>query len=227
VARYLKDRSDRLTAAVYDVGSKRTYLFNPGVHEVTASMAKIDILADLLYEDQRAHRSLSAKDESLAVPMIEDSDNADAQILWTQIGGRDAIDSFNALIGFTQTIPSWGWGLIDTTPRDQLQLLKVIALPNRILTTASREYEMSLMEGVTAGQRFGIGWGAPAKATVGLKDGYYPEKATGWQLNSSGFVKYKGRFYLTTIMDSGSPEESAGINTLTKVASLIWEHLRP
>jgi hypothetical protein len=50
VAAYLKNRTNLVTAAVYDVRSGRTYLYNPDVDEQTASMAKIDILADLLYE---------------------------------------------------------------------------------------------------------------------------------------------------------------------------------
>ena len=36
------------------------------------------------------------------------------------------------------------------------------------------------MEGVIASERFGLGWGPPTKAAVGLKDGYYPETDTGW-----------------------------------------------
>jgi hypothetical protein len=212
---------------VYDVRSGQTYLYNRGVHERIASMVKIDILADLLWETQQAHQSMSARDISLAAKMIDASNDGAANLLWSHIGGRDAIDSFNTMIGFRQTIPNYGWGTIETTPRDQLELLKIIVLPNRILTTASRTYEMGLMEAVTPGERFGLGSGSPPRATVGLKDGYYLEKDTGWQINTSGFVQYQGRLYLATIMCANNLDETYGIDTVTTTARLIWKNLKP
>ena len=134
VAAYLKNRTNLVTEAVYDVRSGRTYLYNPDVHEQTASMVKINILADLLYETQRAHRSLTTRENLLSTKMIEFSNNRAANQLWPDIGGRDSIDSFDTLIGFKQTFPSYDWGRIETTSRDQVQLLKAIVLPNTILT---------------------------------------------------------------------------------------------
>lgn len=227
LAAYLRDRTNNVTAAVYDVKSGETFTYRNGVREVTASMVKVDILADLLYESQQNDKPLTAKQQSLAYSMIEDSNNQAATTLWAQIGGRDAIDAFNQLIGFKETLPSWSWGDVATTPLDQLQLLKVIALPNAILDNASRLYEMTLMEHVIASERFGLGWGSPARATVGVKDGYYPETATGWQLNTTGFVEYQGRFYLATIMCADNPNETYGISTVTTVSSDIWKYLKP
>jgi len=227
MAAFLKSRTDLVTAAVYNVQDGDTYTYHNGIREVTASMVKIDILADLLYESQQDGRALTPEEQSTAAEMIEVSDNQAANVLWAAIGGRDAIDAFNAMIGFKATVPSWDWGEIETTPLDQLQLLKVIALPNRILDAASRQFEMNLMEHVISSESFGLGWGSPPGATVGLKDGYYPEPTTGWQLNSSGFVMYQGRFYLATIMCADNPDEGYGISTLTDVASDIWKYLLP
>jgi beta-lactamase class A len=227
MALYLKGRSGLVTAAVYDVSNGTTYTYHNGYHDRTASIVKIDILADLLYESQQSGEPLTEKEESLAASMIEASDDADATKLWAQIGGRDAIDSFNALIGFKYTVPSWSWGDISTTPLDQLQLLKVIALPNGILDTASRDFEMNLMENVIGGQRFGLGWGSPAKAIVGVKDGWYDEIPTGWQVNTTGFVEYQGRFYLATIMTESDPSETYGIDSVTTIANDIWKYLKP
>ncbi len=227
LAAYLRDRTNVVTAAVYDVNSGATFTYKNGIRERTASIVKIDILADLLYESQQHHEPLTARQQSLAYKMIEDSNDAAATALWAQIGGRDAIDAFNALIGFKNTVPSWSWGDIETTPLDQLQLLKVIALPNAILDAASREYETDLMENVISSERFGLGWGSPVGATVAVKDGYYPESTTGWQLNTTGFVKFHGRFYLATIMCAQNPDEDYGISTLTTVASDIWKYLKP
>lgn len=227
LARYLRGRQGIVTAAVYDVKSGRTYLYDGGVRERTASIVKIDILADLLYEDQVEDRAMTKRQVALATAMIEDSDDSDATKLWSLIGGRDAIDAFNEMIGFRQTIPSWSWGDIETTPRDQLHLLKVITLPNRYLNSDSRSFEMGLMEGTIESERFGLGWGSPARALVGVKDGYYPEATTGWQLNTTGFVRYQGRFYLATIMTAHNPNEEYGIGTVTAVASDIWKYLKP
>lgn len=227
LALYLKSRKGLVTAAVYDVATGATYTYHNGYHDRTASIVKIDILADLLYESQESDKPLTAKDQTLATRMIEASNDAAATKLWAQIGGRDAIDAFNALIGFKHTVPSWSWGDISTTPLDQLQLLKVLALPNSILDTTSRDYELDLMDDVIGGQRFGLGWGSPAKATVGLKDGWYNEIPTGWQVNSTGFVQYQGRFYLATIMTASDPSETYGMDTVTTIANGIWKYLMP
>lgn len=227
LASYLEHRTNVVTAAVYDVRSGRTYFYNYGVHEVTASMVKIDILADLLWEAQQAHRPLTTRENSLAIKMIDDSNNGAANLLWNDIGGRDSLDAFNAMIGFKQTLPNYDWGEIETTPRDQLELLKVIVLPNSVLNTASRTYEMTLMKDVIASERFGLGWGSPPRVTVGLKDGYYPETTTGWQINTTGFVQYNGRQYLATIMCSNNPDETYGIQTVTTIAHLLWQDLKP
>jgi beta-lactamase class A len=226
-ALYLKGREGMVTAAVYNVATGATFTYHNGYHERTASIVKIDILADLLYESQQSGTALTAKQQSLATSMIEASDDAAATKLWAAIGGRDAIDSFNALIGFKSTVPSWSWGDISTTPLDQLQLLKVIALPNSILDTASREYETTLMEHVIGGQQFGLGWGSPAHATVAMKDGWYDEIPTGWQVNTTGFVQFQGRFYLVTIMTESDPDETYGIDTVTTLSSDIWKYLLP
>ena len=204
-----------------------TFTYHNGVRESTASMVKIDIRADLLYESQVHHQPLTKKQETLASTMIEDSSNSATIKLWSQIGGRFALDAFNTMIRFKDTTSSYTWGDIETTPLDQLQLLKVIALPNRFLNAASREYEMTLMEGVISSERFGLGWGSPAKATVGLKDGWYRETVTGWQLNTSGFVRYQGRFYLVTVLTTENPHENYGVSTLTTMASDVWKFLRP
>jgi hypothetical protein len=226
-ALYLKGRQGLVTAAVYNVATGATFTYHNGYHDRTASIVKIDILADLLYESQESGHALSAREQSLATSMIEASNDKAATKLWAVIGGRDAIDTFNALIGFKSTIPSWSWGDISTTPLDQLQLLKTIALPNAILDTASRQYETSLMEHVIGGQQFGLGWGSPARASVAMKDGWYDENPTGWQVNTTGFVQYQGRFYLATIMTASDPSETYGIDTVTTLSSEIWKYLLP
>ncbi len=224
---YMSTRTNLVTAAVYDVTSGATYLFHPGVHEVTASMVKIEILADLLYRAQLAHRSLTPQELMTASAMIEYSDNKDATTLWNADGQLPGISAFNQLIGERQTQVSWSWGEVSTTPLDELALLKTIALPNSILDPASRTLEQSLMQGVIPEERFGLGVGPPSSATIGLKDGYYDEPGTGWQLNSAGYVHLGDRFYLATIMTAHNPTEAYGIDTLNAISTIIWHQLQP
>jgi hypothetical protein len=204
------------------VRTHQTFIYRPGIREVTASMVKIDILADLLWESQNARRALSAKEKSLATKMIEASDNKSAQSLWVTIGQLPALTTFNDDVHFTQTIPNWDWGIVDTTPRDQLQLLKAIVLPNQYLDPASQSYEQNLMENVADYERFGIPTGVPANATVGVKDGWYEEKATGWQVNSAGYVHLGRTYYLAVVMTASSPSEAYGREVVNRVSQAFW-----
>ncbi len=226
MATYLNTRKNKVTAAVYDVASGQTYLYRPNTPELTASMIKIDILAALLAQAQTEHRSLTTAERALATSMVEESDNKAAQNLFVEIGQEPAIYAFDRLLGFIQTTESWSWGDVLTTPLDQLALLKAIALPNRILNDSSRSYEQLLMQHVDTAERFGLGSGPPPSATIGLKDGYYPEK-TGWQINSDGYVHLGNRFYLAAIMTSNNPNEVYGIDTVNAIAKMIWTTLKP
>jgi hypothetical protein len=190
-------------------------------------MSKAEILAALLYQTQQAHRSLTSEEKYLATEMIEYSNNDDAQELYIEIGQLPGITAFSHLIGQVQTTFSWDWGSTDTTPRDELQVLKTIALPNRILDAASRSYEMYLMEHVVSYDRFGVGTSAPPGAVVGEKNGWRPDEDFGWEINTSGFVKYQGRFYLCVAMSDHNSGEMYGIDTVTTVARDVFNYLRP
>ena len=131
LAAYLATRTDNVTAALYNVTTHATYIYRPDIDEVTASMEKIDILAVLLWECQNAHRALTAKEMSLATKMIEYSDNNAAEQLWVDDGQLPSVTKFNDDLHYSQSITNWDWGLFDTTPHDQLNLLKTILFPNK------------------------------------------------------------------------------------------------
>lgn len=222
LATYLATRSDNVTAALYNVTTGKTYIYRPGIQEVTASMAKIDILAVLLWENQTYHRALTPREQKLATKMIDESDNKAAESLWVTIGQLFPFTKFNDDIHFTQTSPNWDWGLLETTPRDQLQLLKAIVLPNKYLDPASQSYEQNLMESVEGYERFGIPTGVPTNARVGVKDGWYPEKKTGWQVNSAGYVHLGQTFYLAVVMTASNPSEGYGREVVNRVGQAFW-----
>ena len=238
-ASYLSGRAGTVVAAVYDIGTGRTWDLGHGGPQAEASVVKLDILEALLAErGQGSSIGLSASDRSLAEQMIEDSDNAAATSLWYAAGGLAKIGSFNARAGLTSTVPSscvvcpgfpWpGWGLTKTTPDDQLALLKQLVTPGSLLSGADRDYALSLMEDVTPSQRWGVSGGVPAQVTVALKNGWLPLPGSGsnWQVNSVGWIHGGGRDYLMAVLSTGNPSEQYGIDTIGQLAALAWQGMR-
>jgi hypothetical protein len=225
---YLATRTDNVTAALYNVRTHQTYIYRPDIRQITASMEKIDILAVLLWEKQNAHMPLSAHELTLATKMIENSDNAAAESLWVTIGQLPSVTQFNDVVHYTQSDTDWDWGNFDTTPRDQLNLLKAILLPNTHLNKESQEYEQDLMEHVVDYEHWGIPTGVPTSATVGVKNGWYPVKTTGWQVNTAGYVHLGNTYYLACVMTGSNPSEAYGIQTVDRVSQAFWnfEHGR-
>ena len=222
--RFLDTRSGNVTAGVYNVATKTTFLFHPGDREQTASIVKANILALLLAQAQAHREPLDGDDLATAAGMIEASDNDDATDLWDEEGGAPAVAAFDARLHMTQTTPNYAWGLTETTPRDQLRLLRHIALPNTVLHYAYRETELQLMEHVISFDYWGITAG-PARATVAVKNGWLPV-AGGWQINSIGMVRGNHRFYLIAVMTNENPSEGYGIDTIEGISRLIWADLR-
>lgn len=222
ISRYLRSRHDDVTAALFDVRTGTTYLYRAGKPQITASMVKIDILATLLYLDQEKNEKMTTRDVKLSTSMIEDSDNKAAQKLWMQIGQLPALSKFNGLIGFHESILSWGWGDTFTTPLDQLALLRTILFPNAVLDASSQAFEQNLMQSVSPSQRFGIPTAVPSRATVGVKNGWYPETTTRWQLNSAGYVHLGRCYYIAVVMTSENPNERYGLETINQVGHMFW-----
>jgi hypothetical protein len=228
VAAYLAGTTEDVTAAVYDDVTGVTSLYRPGVAEDTASIMKVDILATLLAQGQPRGQALTAAEQPLAVNMIEESDNNDAQALWDTEGGAAAVGVFNAAAGLTQTDPDAAgyWGLSTTTAADQVQLLRTVAYPNATLTAASQAYELNLMEHVDADEAWGVSAGVGAGSTVALKNGWLPLDSGGWQVNSVGYVEGQGRDYVLAVL-TDDDTESNGIDFIQGLSGLIWQELAP
>jgi beta-lactamase class A len=231
VQKYLADRYGTVRVAVYDLATGQEWSLGDGAAQAEASIVKVNILETLL--SQRPD-GLTASDQALAQEMIEDSDNDAATSLWDEVGGATGISAYNAQARLTQTTPSacvqctgfpWpGWGLTTTTPADQIALLRRLVEAGGPLTSAEREYVLSLMENVTAGQAWGVSGGVPAGVTVALKNGWLPldDANTDWQINSIGWVSGDGRDYLLAMLSTGNPDEQYGIDTLNSVGSMVW-----
>ena len=235
---YLAGRAGTVLAAVYDLRTGRTWHLGQGGPQAEASVVKLDVLETLLSErGQGDGIGLSASEQTLADQMIDDSDNDAATSLWYAVGGAARIRSFNARAGLTGTTPSscvvcpgfaWpGWGLTTTTADDQIALLRQLVTPGSVLTNTAREYAVSLMRDVTPSQRWGVSGGVPAQVAVALKDGWLPLRGTGsdWQVNSVGWVSGGGRNYLMAVLSTGNPSQQYGIDTIDRLAAMVWQHL--
>jgi beta-lactamase class A len=217
-----------VTAAVYDDVTGVTSVYRPATPEITGSSIKVDILTTLLAQDQATGQSLAPAQQALSQAMIEQSDNDDAQTLWDQEGGAQAVESFDTSAGLTQTDPDSAgfWGLSSTTVADQVQLLRTLAYPSAVLTPASQSYVLGLMSHVESGQAWGVSAGPGTSASVALKDGWLPIDSGGWQVNSEGYVNGDGRDYVIAVMTYGASEPT-GIAAIEGLSSLIWQALAP
>jgi beta-lactamase class A len=226
---FLRQRRGNITAALYNVNTGDTFLFRPGDREQTASIMKVDILATLLHEAQERNESLSGEELYLAAGMIEQSDNEDATDLWLDAGGDSAITAFDRSIGMTQTTPNANgyWGETLTTARDQIRLLRVIALPNDRLHYNWRDSELYLMTHVVSFEHWGVSSGLPPDVSVALKNGWVPIVGDDWQVNSIGAIDGKGRDYLLAVLTSGNVGENYGIDTIEAISRIVWSSLKP
>jgi hypothetical protein len=201
--------------------TNQIYQFRPGVAENTASTLKVDILATLLGQAQAAGRSLTPEEQSLAVPMIEDSLDSAADTLWTRLG-PGAVGAFERAAGMTSTVPATGgvWGSTQTTALDRLAMIRTVVEPNGLLNDASRGYILGLMENITPSQDWGATGGVPPGVRVALKNGF--AMSTGWQINTTGWVAGDGRDYLIVVLTNGNASEQYGIDTVDGVSALVW-----
>jgi hypothetical protein len=148
----------------------------------------------------------------------------------------------------------YGWGNTKTTAADQARLMRVFAYgkPKGVLGPDARGYGNQLMRGVEPDQRFGITcgpWGRVCSppdyadpdpnVTVALKNGWktlptctQPIDQCPWQVNSTGWVRGKGRDYALTVLTTRDPVGTGGldgfnygIDTIQNVSKRIWENL--
>jgi Beta-lactamase enzyme family len=240
LATYLAHRSGTVTAAVYDARTGRTWVYDPGVLEHTASIVKVQIMGTALWEAENSGKPLPSAEAGLMIPMIEYSDNTAATELLTDVGGPDALLRFDRRAGLDHTAPSKvqlipgtdlpGWGLTTTTALDQVLLVRTFAYPNPLLSESDRQHGLTLMEHVEDGQNWGISGGVPvAGTTIALKNGWLPlvGYTSDWQINSIGWIKGHGRNYVLAVLTEHNPSEQYGIDTIQAIAARIFSELGP
>jgi len=221
---YIDSRTGEIAIGVENLLTDRTYLWNGGAEQDTASIVKVDILETLLY--QLHGGPIPSAEVPTAVGMIEDSDNDDATALWNQDGGAPAVAAYDRLFGMDQTTPNVAWGLTTTSVGDQLKLLDELFETHALIDLGAQRFALGLMENVTPSQAWGVSGGVPSGVSIALKNGWLPFGG-GWHINSIGQIRGDGRWYLIAVLTSFNPSESYGIDTINGISSLVWHALAP
>jgi beta-lactamase class A len=217
----LRGRAGTHGITVYDVETGISCYTGANQHMDSASIVKTIILAALLRWHQQTGRPLSAWEKDEATEMITESDNDAATALWDEVGMTRLQQFLDAAkMSDTELGQDGYWGLTQVTAHDEMLLLELLALPNAVLTTTSRSYELGLMARVVASQRWGTPAGAPADVTVHVKNGWLGD-ASGWHINSLGVFLGKDRNYMMALLTTADPSEEYGIDTVEDVARLV------
>jgi beta-lactamase class A len=229
LASYLASHKAHAGIAVLDRVTGATIAYNDTVRFNTASVVKMDILATVLYQNQKAGRQLSATQKALATKMITASDNDAATSLWNSVGGASGVAAANRAFGLTQTKPNYAWGMTSTTPSDQVRLLGVLTNPNGPLSQANEQYELGLMGKVESDQRWGVPRAAGTGATaVYNKNGWLANihDRGRWIVNSVGRIVEPGHDWLVAVLSDHSSSMGSGITTIEHITVTAVSGLR-
>ena len=231
VSGYLAQRADNVSAAVYDANTGVTWDLNAGQAQVTASIVKVDVMADALAADQRSG-GIPAQQAALMPPMIEVSDNNAATSMWGIIGGAPGLTAFDGALGLQSTTPypgpitptNLGWAYTTTSADDMVKVVRTFAFPNPILSDPYRAYGLSLMHNVEPTQVWGVPAGSPP-GSVAVKTGFITPGPGDAQVNSIGYVAGAGRNYVFAFLTDGNPSEGYGVETINTLANLVFDAL--
>jgi hypothetical protein len=219
VAALVRGDGGHVAVAVDDLTTGVQAAYDGRAHFITASIVKVDILATLLYQVQRAGQAPTAAEQAVATTMIENSDNDSASDLYAQDNGPQGIATANHVFGLRETTVGTGgyWGLTSTTPDDQVRLLRTIFTRPSALTPGSQGYIKGLMSHVETDQQ----WGVPAAADPGtgfmVKNGWLPNP-TLWEVNSIGDIVHDHQRMLIAVLSDDNTGEYSGIALIEEVA---------
>jgi beta-lactamase class A len=211
---------DHVAIAVADLSNGQFASFDGNQQYITASIAKADILATLLYQLQQENKHLNGDQKKLATAMIEESDNTSATKLYDEDGDSSGIDAANEAFGLTSTTAGANgyWGLTITTPADQVRLLRQIFTSQTILAPASQAYMQGLMSEVEPSEAWGVPSVADSGTSSAVKNGWLPDPTTHlWEVNSIGEVTHDGQHMLIAVLSTDNHDEADGISLIEDV----------
>ena len=146
----------------------RFYGYRPDHDEWSASVVKAMLMVAYLDEPYVRGRALNARDKSLLGPMITESDNDDAQVIFDTVG-QGALRALADRVGMTHFATSPVWGETEITAADQTRFFLRI---DSYIAKRHRAYAMSLLAGIVPSERWGIGEVAPKGWKLYFKGGW-------------------------------------------------------
>lgn len=222
LGQYDAARNVDLAITVLDRISGRSYQYRGDSRFVTASVVKVDILAALALQAQRAGRQLTKRERKLATAMIQRSDNTAASRLWINIGASRGMAMAARSLGLASTSPdlSGSWGLTQTTTADQARLLAAIADDRERFSETNAGFLTNLMSTVDPSQSWGISAAAAPGERVTLKNGWLPGAAAGdgWTINSMGRITDFDTDVVIVVLSHGHSSMTSGIALVERVA---------
>lgn len=94
-----------------------------------------------------------------------------------------------------------------------------------MLSDKARAYELGLMRKVVPSQRWGTPAGAPASATVQLKNGWLRRTTHGWRVHSIGAFTGRGHDYALSVLTQDNRTMNDGVHTIQAVARAVHKDL--
>jgi beta-lactamase class A len=146
----------------------RFYGYRPDHDEWSASLVKAMLMVAYLNEPSVRNRDLNAHDRQIVTPMITESDNDDAQIVFDTVG-QGALKALARRVGMTHFATSPIWGETEVTAADQTRLFLHI---DSFIPARHRAYAMSLLAGIVPSQRWGVGEVVPEGWKLYFKGGW-------------------------------------------------------
>jgi beta-lactamase class A len=162
------DRRTGDVAFAVRTSDDRFYGYRPDHVEWSASVVKAMLMVVYLNRPSVRGRALTARERSILGPMITESDNDDAQIVFDTVG-QTGLERLARRVGMTHFATSPIWGETQITAADQTRFFLHI---DSYIPKRHRAYAMSLLAGIVPSERWGIGEVAPRGWRLYFKGGW-------------------------------------------------------
>jgi hypothetical protein len=163
---YARSRRGDIAFAVRTKG--RFYGYRPDHEEWSASVVKAMLMVAYLDLPSVRGRALGPADRDVVGPMIEASDNDDAQQVFDTVG-QAGLHALARRVGMTRFATSPIWGETRVSARDQTRFFLHI---DSYVAPRHRSYAMRLLRSIVPWERWGIGRVAPRGWRLYFKGGW-------------------------------------------------------